>query len=55
METIDCTVKGPGDVRPAFEFFRLSKPLSDARMFARMAMRRRVPDVNVHACSRLEA
>jgi hypothetical protein len=51
----DCKVKGPEIVRPAFELFRLSKPLSDARMFASMAMRRRVPDVNVHACRRLEA
>jgi hypothetical protein len=51
----DCKVKGPGVARPAFELFRLSKPLSDARMFANMAMRRRVPDVNVHAWSRLEA
>jgi hypothetical protein len=51
----DCRFKGPGVVRPAFELFRLSKPLSDARMFANMAIRRRVPDVNVQACSRLEA
>jgi hypothetical protein len=55
IERTDCKVKGRGGVRPALELFRLSKPLSDARMFANIAMRRRVPDVNVHACSRLEA
>jgi len=55
MPSTDCKVKGPWGVRPAFEPFRLSSPLSEARMFASIAIRRRVPDVKVHACNKLEA
>ena len=55
MASTDCKVKGPCGVKPAPELFRLSKPLSEARMFANIAIRRRVPEVRVHACNKLEA
>jgi len=55
MLTMELVVKEAGFARPAFELFRLSKPLSDARMLANIAISSSVPEVKVHACNKLDA
>jgi len=52
---MELVVKEAGFARPAFELFRLSKPLSDARMLANIAISSSVPEVKVHACNKLDA